>query len=45
MKLLSMAVSARAQGKGVGKQLVAAVDAQMVMLGLPGYFVVTDAAD
>jgi len=44
-ELLSMAVSARARGKGVGKLLVAAVDAEMARLDLPGYYVVTHAVD
>jgi ribosomal protein S18 acetylase RimI-like enzyme len=44
-ELLSMAVSARSRGKGVGKILVAALDEEFQLQDLPGYFVVTHAVD
>ena len=44
-ELLSMAVSAQARGKGVGKLLVRAVDQALQAEGVGGYFVVTHAVD
>ncbi len=44
-ELLSMAVSAQARGKGVGKLLVAALDQELRNNDAPGYFVVTHGTD
>ncbi len=44
-ELLSMAVNQDAQGLGVGKLLVQALDEIMIQMELPGYYVVTHGID
>jgi len=44
-ELLSMAVSEKARGRGIGKLLVAALEEEFTRAGVTGYFVVTYAVD